>query len=1160
MGYPMEKKVRMRKLNKAAGLIWLFVLWNGFIVPGEVLAAGGVSTGLPVDVDQKSASLVEQLVQKFPAQDAEQKDRLSAELFRLGQKGILDLCRMLLPPEKGDDTKARYAVDALATYVMQNGLEKEREIFAKTLIEALEKQTEKEVQAFLLSQLQRTGKRESVKPLRKYLSDKRLCDPAAQVLLAIGTPEAEKALLKALKDVPDENKVTLIKTLGEMKSEKAVKKIVKWAESPDDDLRQVTLFALANIGDPDVEEVLNQVSVSAPSYERTMAPTLYLLYARRLAEKDHKMKAANICRRLIENYKAPQESHIQCRAVSILVDVLGEAALEDLLHSMDTPNRELRARSLELADRIPGEAATSRWIEKIEEVPADVQAQIIDMLGNRGDKTALPVLRQKMRSHRREVKLASIPAVAKLGGAEVFSDLLVLLRTDQQDEVAVIKQALLGYPSDLLLPEAVEAIEKVPALSKVALIEILSQRHAGDRVGVVFAQTASENEEVRGAALAGLENLVGERDVIRLIEMLLKTDDNREIRFIQNALVAAANQNEDKERRADLILQALETAEGEKQVDLLRLLSRIGGQRALQAVVAKTKSENSRIRTVAISVLAAWPDCDAMQNLLEICRSTEDQKHLLVATQGYLRLIDESGLDADGKIRRYRELLNTLSDPAARAIVLAGLGAIGSMEAFRMAAFFLDDSELRSKAAEAMARIVFSGLDLEKEISRHELLSIYQKAAAAVEDSSLRERLDGEIGSLLKEEEFVPLFNGRDLTGWKGLVGDPVKRTAMNPELHEKAQIEADEIMRAHWKVEEGVLVFDGGGESLCTDKDYGDFELFVDWKIEEGGDSGIYLRGSPQVQIWGPDQSLDGSGGLYNNQKGPSKPLVRADNPVGEWNTFLIRMTGERVTVYLNDVLVTDDVVMENYWERDKPIYPSGQIELQAHSTPLYFRNIYIREIPRETGEEQDSSMPGQILTDQEIAEGFVSLFNGKDLTGWIGDKEGYMAENDMIVVYPARGGGNLYTEKEYGDFILRFEFKLTPGANNGLGIRAPLEGDAAYTGMEIQILDNTSEKYKDLEPYQYHGSIYGVVPARRGYLRPVGEWNEEEVVADGTRITVRLNGVTIVDADIDEAGTPQTIDGRDHPGLKREKGHIGFLGHGSRVEFRHIRLKELK
>lgn len=179
--------------------------------------------------------------------------------------------------------------------------------------------------------------------------------------------------------------------------------------------------------------------------------------------------------------------------------------------------------------------------------------------------------------------------------------------------------------------------------------------------------------------------------------------------------------------------------------------------------------------------------------------------------------------------------------------------------------------------------------------------------------------------------------------------------------------------------------------------------------------------------------------------------------------------------------------------------------------------------------------------------------------MSGWTGDIEGYAAEDGKIVIHPDRGSGNLYTEKEYSDFILRFEFKLTSGANNGLGIRAPLEADAAYAGMELQILDNTAEKYKDLQPYQYHGSIYGVVPAERGHLKPVGEWNEQEVIADGRRIAVKLNGVIIVDANIDEVSTPQTMDNRDHPGLKRQKGHIGFLGHGSRVEFRNIRIKEL-
>ena len=407
---------------------------------------------------------------------------------------------------------------------------------------------------------------------------------------------------------------------------------------------------------------------------------------------------------------------------------------------------------------------------------------------------------------------------------------------------------------------------------------------------------------------------------------------------------------------------------------------------------------------------------------------------------------------------------------------------------------------------------------------------------------------------------FVSLFNGKDLTGWKGLLkspyDNPAKRAALGPDEQKELQKQADEDMAAHWKVVDGALVFDGKGHSLCTAKDYGDFEMLVDWKIEAGGDSGIYLRGSPQVQIWDiANKNVGaevGSGGLYNNKQNESKPKKKADKPVGQWNTFRIFMIGELVTVILNDELVVDNVVMENYWERDKPIYPTGQIELQSHGSLLQFRNIFIREIPREKAANK--------LTEQEKADGFKLLFNGNDLEGWTGNKDGYVVQDGTIVVDPKKGGGNLYAADQYGDFIMRFEFCLTPGANNGLAIRTPLTGDAAYKGMELQILDDPSPRYTGwLKDYQHHGSIYGVVPAKTGYLKPVGQWNYQEVTAKGKQITIKLNGTTIVDADIEKASTPKTVDGKDHPGLKQDKGHIGFCGHGDRVQFRNLRIKTL-
>jgi len=199
---------------------------------------------------------------------------------------------------------------------------------------------------------------------------------------------------------------------------------------------------------------------------------------------------------------------------------------------------------------------------------------------------------------------------------------------------------------------------------------------------------------------------------------------------------------------------------------------------------------------------------------------------------------------------------------------------------------------------------------------------------------------------------FVALFNGKDLSGWKGLVADPNKRAQMSAEEMLTAQTRADELMRWNWKVVDGVLIYDGNGfDNICTARDYNDFELLVDWKIESSSDSGIYLRGSPQVQIWDGLKNGVGPGGLFNNKKGASKPLKAADKPAGEWNTFRIIMTGKWVIVYLNGELVVDTVTMENYWEPAKTIYPSGPIELQAHRTRVYFRNIFLRELQLDVG-----------------------------------------------------------------------------------------------------------------------------------------------------------------------------------------------------------------
>ena len=357
------------------------------------------------------------------------------------------------------------------------------------------------------------------------------------------------------------------------------------------------------------------------------------------------------------------------------------------------------------------------------------------------------------------------------------------------------------------------------------------------------------------------------------------------------------------------------------------------------------------------------------------------------------------------------------------------------------------------------------------------------------------------------------------------------------------------------------MLVNDGGGLYLTTDKDYGDIELLVEYNTVAKADSGIYLRGVPQVQIWdytkaggkwgiGADK---GSGGLWNNPKGSAgkDPLVLADKEFGQWNKFRIIQLGARTTVYLNDKLVVDHAVMHNFFDRKGkgPLFPKGPVQLQTHGGRISWRNVFVREIPADEA---------NAMLAKKCADGFEAVFNGKDTTGWAGPVQNYEVKDGALVCKPHKGG-TIFTKKQFKDFVARFEFKLPPGGNNGVAVRYPGQGDTAYVGMcELQVLDNDAPGFAKLDKRQYHGSAYGMVAARRGYLRPTGQWNFQEGTVKGSTIQVELNGTVILEADLSKV--KEYMGGRPHPGKDRTEGHFGFAGHSDPVAFRNIQIKELK
>jgi len=398
---------------------------------------------------------------------------------------------------------------------------------------------------------------------------------------------------------------------------------------------------------------------------------------------------------------------------------------------------------------------------------------------------------------------------------------------------------------------------------------------------------------------------------------------------------------------------------------------------------------------------------------------------------------------------------------------------------------------------------------------------------------------------------FTAIFNGSDINGWWGVRGevDPRKYVALTGDALAAFKAANDADVKKHWRVVNGEIVNDGRGSYLTTEKFYGDFEFLVDYNTWPRGDSGVYLRGVPQVQIWDPTNPAEkrngadkGSGALWNNRGEGKFPLVKADNPFGTWNRLRVLMVGSRVWVWLNGKQTVAGAVLDNFYDRAKtlPVSKIGPLCLQTQGKEIRWKNIFIREIaPAEAD---------KILAARDAA-GFTPLIAGKSLDGWQGATGAVKFAGDGHIVWQRGKGGTLFTKKEFSDFKMRFDFKLPPNGNNGIAIRYPGHGDTAYSAIELQVL---ADDYKGIVPEQAHGSAYKLAAAARGFQRPIGEWNFQEITVQGSKIKVELNGYVILDADMAKVK-------KKHAGKDRKSGFLGFAGHNDPVEFRNVQVKEL-
>jgi HEAT repeat protein len=852
----------------------------------------GLALAPPVaaqDVRLLSTKVADILAQ-FPAGAPADRDKLADQVLSLGEPGIMAVVKQLVPSGTGNDTAPRLAVNAVAVFASK-GPETKRAPAERALASAVGAATDVEVRTFLLSQLALVGRGTAVKAAAPLLADGRMVEPATQLMLTVRNWGAGAALLAGLDRAQGTGRITIVKGLGELSVAEANPRLLALADDSDPGMRRAALAALARIASPDSQAVLTAAARKAGYvYEPGNAVGALVEYAKRLNAKGSRSIAEKVCRDVMQETDTPERLATRTAALSVLADVLGVAILPDLLKAVDHSDRAYRNAALLRAERMGG-AAVQQWIAKAQSVDAERRAEIITMLGRQGDIHAAPFVRASLNAPDPEVVLAAAVALGHMERAKAVPDLLALLKTTSPATSPGVA-AVLGWTIDEKgLDPLAAMLDTLPPAGKAAALDVIGSKGGKRFASRVLPLTSDGNPEVRAAAFKALAGVVGPEHLPTLLQLLdgrsadgqaTSPDDAAFVGEVQGAVAAAASQVTPEDARARPVLAAMKTASHpERFVDVL---PQIGGKEALAALVDLFDGSNTESKGRAFRALVQWRGPEAADRLFGIYADSglRDQ-----AFGGFLRQISSSSLPDEQKVLQFRKALALNPPPRERRQLISALGRARTFQSFLVAASYLDDPDLKGDAAATVIRIALPTPGARDGLGGAIVRDALQKVLQVLEGPESeydKENVRTYLRTLPQDEGFVPLFNGKDLTGWKGLVENPLARAKLSAQELAEKQLQADAKARTTWSVRAGTIVFNGKGDNLCTVKEYGDFEMLVDWRITRDGDSGIYLRGSPQVQIWDPartDVGAEvGSGGLYNNQKNPSKPLVFADNP----------------------------------------------------------------------------------------------------------------------------------------------------------------------------------------------------------------------------------------------------------------------------------------
>lgn len=925
-----------------------------------------VNTGNAQDSKRTTETKVADLLARIPAVSQEAFNTLMANMLLLDESGLDMICRQIVAPGSGDDTRARYAISGMS-YFLSEKPASERTFWEKICISYVTQSSDYDVKSYFMNQLSFIGGDKTVEALAPLMTDSKLCPVVISTLEAIGSEKAAKVIEASLDSEKHSCVAQAINALVDMGYVNETSSFISCYENGNEGVKKAALAALALGGTEGAFTVLDDAAKKASyRWEPTCSVSSLLLYARTIGLKGNTKKMESITKTIIANCNKPESNNYRLSAMAVITEVKKEAALPMLLKAINDPDIAVRGGVVRLALSLDGQEVTKKWIAKYAKASEQAKPDIVYMLGERGDALAVPLIYKAMEDKNSAISSEAVTALAKLRKGDAVDPILSWIqRCSDKEGLNSAAAALTTILNSTNIDKVAAQLKQSEGFATKTLINLISWSGEKSYFETVLPYASSSDLAVRATALKALKKLAAEKDQTILIKMIVSSVERSETEALQEALAIAANSGTSIEKRSDEILASL--TRGDSKEKLIPVLAVTGGDKALGYVLNEFENGNADLRDICFSTLSGWKDYSASEALYKICAS-ENKTFGKAAFDAYIRQIESAPVTDDNRLLLYKKIAFYALYPDSRAVMVDNAGSIHSYPAFFFVLKYLDDEDVNvaAQAAQALSNIALpydggktglygdiikKGLERSLELisgpeSDYDKEKIKKYIASMPQGEGFTPGLSNGADNILTEEEksqgFVSLFNGRSLDGW---VGDTIS-----------------------YRAQDGCIMVTTGndfGGNLYTKDEYADFIYRFEFQLTPGANNGLGIRAPLEgdaAYVGMELQILDNTDPIYANLKpyqyhGSVYGVIPArrdfQNPVGEWNYEEVVIQGTHVKVTLNNTVIVDGDIADarDNGTMDHKDHPGlkntkGHIGFLGHGSVLKFRNIRIKTL----------------------------------------------------------------------------------------------------------------------------------------------------------------------------------------------------------------------